>query len=82
MRGDEASQVSPVKSFGAVARCKQIVVVGDNKQLPPASFLTVGDDDNDEEDDDDVAAAEDMGRISPDLCSKKYAPANVALALS
>jgi len=33
---DEASQVQPVDALGAVARCKQIVVVGDDKQLPYA----------------------------------------------
>src|SRR5712664_1579429 len=36
---DEASQVQPVDALGAVARCKQIVVVGDDKQLPPTRFF-------------------------------------------
>ncbi len=36
---DEASQVQPVDAFGAVLRTKQIVVVGDEKQLPPTSFF-------------------------------------------
>jgi len=36
---DEASQVLPVDALGAIARCKQIVVVGDEKQLPPTSFF-------------------------------------------
>ena len=36
---DEASQVKPVDAFGAVLRGKQIVVVGDSKQLPPTSFF-------------------------------------------
>lgn len=36
---DEASQVQPVDALGAVARCKQIVVVGDQKQLPPTNFF-------------------------------------------
>jgi len=36
---DEASQVQPVDALGAIARCKQIVVVGDEKQLPPTSFF-------------------------------------------
>jgi very-short-patch-repair endonuclease len=52
---DEASQVRPEDALGLVARAKQIVVVGDNKQLPPTSFfdriLTDGDgsDDTDED---------------------------------
>ena len=36
---DEASQVRPVDALGAVARCGQIVVVGDDKQLPPTRFF-------------------------------------------
>ena len=36
---DEASQVKPVDAFGAIIRGKQIVVVGDSKQLPPTSFF-------------------------------------------
>ncbi len=36
---DEASQVRPVDAFGAVARGRQLVVVGDSKQLPPTSFF-------------------------------------------
>ncbi len=36
---DEASQVKPVDALGAIARGKQIVVVGDNKQMPPTSFF-------------------------------------------
>ena len=36
---DEASQVKPVDALGAIARGKQLVVVGDSKQLPPSSFF-------------------------------------------
>jgi very-short-patch-repair endonuclease len=36
---DEASQVEPVDALGAIARCRQIVVVGDSKQLPPTRFF-------------------------------------------
>ncbi|MDA0588220.1 MAG: DUF3320 domain-containing protein [Planctomycetota bacterium] len=44
---DEASQVPPVDSLGAVARAKQIVVVGDDKQLPPTRFFQkMADDDS------------------------------------
>jgi very-short-patch-repair endonuclease len=37
---DEASQIEPVDAYGAIARSKQIVVVGDQKQLPPTQFFT------------------------------------------
>lgn len=36
---DEASQIRPQDALGAIARGKQIVVVGDPKQLPPTSFF-------------------------------------------
>jgi very-short-patch-repair endonuclease len=36
---DEASQVRPVEALGALLRGKQVVVVGDSKQLPPTSFF-------------------------------------------
>jgi AAA domain len=36
---DEASQVSPEDALGAVARARHIVVVGDDKQLPPTNFF-------------------------------------------
>ncbi len=36
---DEASQVRPVDALGAILRAKQLVVVGDTKQLPPTSFF-------------------------------------------
>lgn len=49
---DEASQVRPEDALGAIARAQQIVVVGDQKQLPPSSFfdrLSSGEDADDEE---------------------------------
>ena len=36
---DEASQVRPEDAIGAIARARQIVVVGDSQQLPPTSFF-------------------------------------------
>jgi very-short-patch-repair endonuclease len=36
---DEASQVKPEDSFGAILRGMQTVVVGDSKQMPPTSFF-------------------------------------------
>lgn len=48
---DEASQMRPAEALGAVARCKQLVVVGDSKQLAPTSFFDrlINADDDDEE---------------------------------
>ena len=36
---DEASQLKLESALGAVGRCKQMVVVGDPKQLPPTTFF-------------------------------------------
>ncbi|MBB1076274.1 DUF4011 domain-containing protein [Rhodoferax sp. 4810] len=36
---DEASQIKPEDALGAIARGRQLVVVGDPKQLPPTSFF-------------------------------------------
>ena len=50
---DEASQIQPVDALGAVARAKQVVVVGDPKQLPPTAFFAkLTNSDGDDEDDD------------------------------
>ncbi|MDO9713659.1 DUF3320 domain-containing protein [Paracraurococcus lichenis] len=49
---DEASQIQPVDALGAIARCRQVVVVGDERQLPPTRFfakMTSGDVDDDED---------------------------------
>jgi len=36
---DEASQVKAIDAFGAILRGKQVVVVGDTKQMPPTDFF-------------------------------------------
>lgn len=36
---DEASQVTPADALGAIARGKQVILVGDEKQLPPTAFF-------------------------------------------
>ncbi|RYZ62020.1 MAG: DUF4011 domain-containing protein, partial [Chitinophagaceae bacterium] len=46
---DEASQVRPVEALGAILRGKQLVVVGDTKQLPPTSFFDTFNDNIDDE---------------------------------
>jgi len=70
---DEASQVEPVDSLGAIARCRQIVVVGDDKQLPPTSFFSriVGGDDLDEQE--EGAQAKDLESVLS-LCAAKGLP--------
>jgi very-short-patch-repair endonuclease len=48
---DEASQVRPIDALGAIARVKRIVVVGDDRQLPPTRFFMALMDDADIEHD-------------------------------
>lgn len=36
---DEASQIPPWDAIGAIARGRQVVIVGDSKQLPPTTFF-------------------------------------------
>ncbi len=57
---DEASQMRPEDAFGAFLRCRQVVVVGDAKQLPPTEFFNRANEDDssweDTEDDSDDTA--------------------------
>jgi len=46
---DEASQIRPEDALGAIARGKQVIVVGDPKQLPPTNFFQRVDSDLDED---------------------------------
>lgn len=45
---DEASQIPVWDAIGAIARGKQLIVVGDPKQLPPTNFFSSGGDDDDD----------------------------------
>jgi hypothetical protein len=65
---DEASQIKPEDALGVIARARQIVVVGDQKQLPPTSFFDRLVDDAEESDEEDEggpvgATAADMESI-------------------
>jgi very-short-patch-repair endonuclease len=72
---DEASQIEPVDALGAVARCRQVVVVGDERQLPPTRFFAKLTSDVDERDEDDEVTfqARDAESIL-DLCLAKGMP--------
>ncbi|MGI6855007.1 DUF3320 domain-containing protein [Mesorhizobium sp. 1B3] len=72
---DEASQVEPVDALGAIARSGQIVVVGDERQLPPTRFFSKLTSDIDERDEDDEVTfqARDAESIL-DLCLAKGMP--------
>jgi very-short-patch-repair endonuclease len=72
---DEASQVRPADAMGAILRSRRVVVVGDQKQLPPTSFFdrqVGGEDEVDYEDIADLQAAQvgDMESILS-LCDSR-----------
>jgi very-short-patch-repair endonuclease len=49
---DEASQMTPEMAVGALARGRQIVIVGDPKQLPPSNWFKITPNVHDDDDDD------------------------------
>lgn len=53
---DEASQVRPADAINALSRAKQLIVAGDQKQLPPMSFFGTGSTAADDEFDDESPA--------------------------
>lgn len=74
---DEASQVEPVDALGAIARARQIVVVGDERQLPPTRFFsrmtTNISEEEDNDDDDYTLATHDVESIL-NLCMARGLP--------
>jgi hypothetical protein len=62
---DEASQIRPEDALGVIARARQIVVVGDQKQLPPTSFFDRLVDDVEENDEEDEGAP--VGATAADM---------------
>lgn len=70
---DEASQVQPIDALGAIARAKQIVVVGDERQLPPTRFFAKALGDGGGGQDEDGAQAADVESILG-LCRARGLP--------
>ncbi|SYZ56776.1 hypothetical protein CPBF367_34460 [Xanthomonas arboricola pv. juglandis] len=71
---DEASQVQPIDALGAIARAKQLVMVGDERQLPPTRFFckALGDG-GDRDEDESGAQAPDVESILG-LCRARGLP--------
>ncbi len=69
---DEASQLKPEEALGAIARGKQLVVVGDPKQLPPTAFFDKLGETQDE--DDSKAHAALMQSSILDVCIGHFRP--------
>ncbi len=68
---DEASQVRPADSIGAIFRGDQIIVVGDPRQLPPTNFFqTIAQDESKSLDNDEQDEIEES--IIDEILSKAY----------
>ncbi len=66
---DEASQIFPQDAIGAIYRGKQLIVVGDSRQMPPSNFFNTSSDID--EDDEDVGDVTDFESIL-DICSTVF----------
>ena len=65
---DEASQIFPQDAVGAIYRGKQLIVVGDSKQMPPSNFFNASVDVETDDETEDVADFESI----LDLCSTSF----------
>ncbi len=74
---DEASQMKPEDALGAMLRVSQIVVVGDQKQLPPTNFFdrtseSAGDDEGELDDVDDESILERCQKVFGNVRQLKW----------
>jgi hypothetical protein len=65
---DEASQVTPQDAINCIYRGAQLIVAGDDKQLPPTPFFQIAELDELSPEDEDDVTSEDMESIL-DSCS-------------
>lgn len=65
---DEASQIFPQDAVGAIYRGKQLIVVGDSKQMPPSNFFGTSIDVDDDSEDESITDFESI----LDLCSTTF----------
>lgn len=72
---DEASQIFPQDAIGAIYRGKQLIVVGDSRQMPPSNFFNSSADIDD--DDEEVGDVNDFESIL-DICSSVFTTERLA----
>ncbi len=60
---DEASQIRPHEALGSIARSKQMIIVGDSKQLPPTNFWDAALSNPENDDDNEELVIDDMRSI-------------------
>ncbi|MGI6264206.1 MAG: AAA domain-containing protein [Acutalibacteraceae bacterium] len=72
---DEASQIFPQDAVGSIYRGKQLIVVGDSKQMPPSNFFNTSMDIDD--DDEEIGDINDFESIL-DVCSAVFTTERLA----
>ncbi len=72
---DEASQIFPQDAIGAIYRGKQLIVVGDSRQMPPSNFFNSSVDIDD--DDEEIGDVTDFESIL-DICSSVFTTERLA----
>lgn len=60
---DEASQVLPEDAVNSIYRANQLIIAGDDKQLPPTKFFALSDDLDDASFEDPASAAKDFESV-------------------
>lgn len=65
---DEASQIFPQDAVGAIYRGRQLIVVGDSRQMPPSNFFRSAQPDAEEDETEDVTDFESI----LDLCATNF----------
>ena len=67
---DEASQMKPELALGLIARCKQIIIVGDDKQLPPSNWFEKKQDSDDDDGEYEIEDDESILDLSTKVLNK------------
>jgi len=72
---DEASQINPEDAWGAIARGKQLVVVGDQKQMPPSDFfMSALEEDESPEEEEDIDGGKSESILDASVASLLSSP--------
>lgn len=71
---DEASQLRPEESLGAIARGSQLIVVGDPKQLPPTNFFDRLADDSEDDEESEASSIFAGTESILDICQQLFHP--------
>lgn len=66
---DEASQIPPADAVGSMIRAKQVVVVGDSRQLPPTNFFSAQIDESEATDDIEYLVLDDLESVLDEVAS-------------